>query len=95
MIFKLKHSKYPDVEIDIEMINTREGCKCNFSVVDTSYDFIFDDEEMINYLKEFSKNVLNNMSQMSIQNEAHSNLTPFIFLSEEFGFPSNFEFNRI
>ena len=95
MIFKLANSKYPNIEIDVEMINDQCGCKFNFRTIDEENDFIFDDEEMINYLKEFSKNVLNNMSQMSIQNEAHSNLTPFIFLSEEFGFPSNFEFNRI
>lgn len=95
MIFKLKNSKYPNVKIDIELVNTEEGCKFNFSVVDSFYDFIFEDEEMIEHLREFSKNVLNYMSQMSIQNEAHSNLTPFIFLSEECGFPSNFEFRRV
>ena len=95
MIFKLANSQYPNVEIDVEMVNDHCGCKFNFRTVDEKNDFIFDDEEMVNYLKEFSKNVLNYMSQILIQNEAHSNLTPFIFLSEEFGFPSNFEFNRI
>ena len=95
MIFKLANSKYPNVEIDVEMVNDHRGCKFNFRTVDEKNNFIFDDKELVDHLKEFSKNVLNYMSQILIQNEAHSNLTPFIFLSEEFGFPSNFEFNRI
>ncbi|MCA9496501.1 MAG: hypothetical protein KC589_06150 [Nanoarchaeota archaeon] len=95
MIFKLANSQYPNIEIDVEMTNDQCGCKFNFRTVDEKNNFIFDDKELVDHLKEFSKNVLNYMSQILIQNEAHSNLTPFIFLSEEFGFPSNFEFNRI
>lgn len=55
MIFKLTNSLYPNVEIDIEMITDQYGCKFKFKTVDEKYDFIFDDEEMVDHLLEFSK----------------------------------------
>lgn len=95
MIFKLANSSYPNIEIDVEMINDHRGCKFNFRTVDEKNDFIFDDKEFVDHLKEFSKNVLKFMYQVTFQYENNSNLTPFLFLDEELGFSSNFEFNRI